>query len=72
VAKEFCPPSCGLITEDSPVCRNDCFHKDDMAFKNPFTRMVFGKLELIVGMNRNEYYVEDGGLVHKSQVGRRS
>lgn len=72
MAREFCPTGpqgCGLIEDDSPVCKKDCWHKDDKEIE-PFEAMVFGKLVLVVGTNADGYYLQDGSSVHPSQVQR--
>ena len=71
MTKEFCPTGpqgCGLVKEDNPVCEKSCWHKDDIKFKNPYQRWVFGQLVWIVGMNGDDLYLEDGSTVDKSQA----
>ena len=68
MTKEFCSPDCGLIKDNSPVCRKDCYHSGDMSFKNPYQRWVFGQLVWIVGMNGDDLYLEDGSTVDRSQA----
>jgi len=66
--KEYCPPSCGMIDDDSPVCegksgRDSCWHSKDEIYSTPIpTEMIwYGSVwiqAMIVGENEDDYIIE--------------
>ena len=66
--KEFCPTSCGLIDDDSPVCegkagRDSCWHSNDEIYSNPIPiEMIWYSNvwidALILGENGDDYIID--------------
>jgi hypothetical protein len=59
----FCPEYCEFIQDDEGWKHETCLHAQDIIMPTPFSAiMTFGRdkrIVTVVGINRNDYYVEE-------------
>ncbi len=56
---EFCPKDCLRIPEDDPLQHQGCLHLEDIVLPTPFSAIFFGRVVTVVGINGNDYYIQE-------------
>lgn len=70
---EFCPDDCVRLGDEDPLLHEGCGHLEDVVMPTPFSAILTigePKVVTVVGINGNNYYVEE--IMTNGQTSRMS